>query len=90
MLTMPKELQQVIHASRGGPVRLTDPETMAEYVILSSEIYEQLLYDDVPLTTDEQQDLLIQAGLRAGWDESEMDIYNNLDPRKELYETRYA
>ena len=24
---------------------------------------------------------LIQAGLRAGWDDTDMDIYNDLDPR---------
>ena len=39
------------------------------------------LYVDNPLTDDEQQNLLIKAGLRAGWDDSEMDIYNDLDPR---------
>ena len=41
------------------------------------------LYDDTPLRDDEKQDLLIRAGLRAGWDEEEMDIYNELDPRRD-------
>ena len=41
------------------------------------------LYDDTPLRDDEMQNLLIRAGLRAGWDEEEMDIYNELDPRRD-------
>jgi hypothetical protein len=40
-------------------------------------------YDDSPLTEEEQRELLIQAGLRAGWDDPEMDVYNDLDPRRE-------
>lgn len=85
MITIPKEIQQAIRASQGKPVRVADPETNAEYVILPSEVYDQmqgLLYDDTPLTNDEQQSLLIKAGLRADWDDSEMDIYNDLDPRR--------
>ena len=39
-----------------------------------------LFYDDTPLTNDEQQNLLIKAGLRSGWNDPEMDIYNDLDP----------
>ena len=34
MLTIPKELQQAMRASDGRPLRLTDPETQAEYVLL--------------------------------------------------------
>jgi hypothetical protein len=58
MLTIPKELQQAMRASHGRPLRLTDPETQEEYVLL-------------------------QAGLRAGWDDPEMDVYNDLDPRRQ-------
>jgi len=46
-------------------------------------VYDQihgLFYDDTPLTNDEQQNLLIKAGLRSGWNDPEMDIYNDLDP----------
>jgi hypothetical protein len=48
-------------------------------------MYEQLhgLLDyDTPLTPDERRAVLIQAGLRAGWDDPEMDVYNDLDPRR--------
>ena len=83
MIRMPKELQQAVRTSQGQPVRLADPETNIEYVVLPAEIYEQikdLFYEDVPLTKKEQQKLLIKAGLRAGWEDSEMDVYNESDP----------
>ena len=86
MLTIPKELQQAVHASHGRPLRLTDPETHEEYVLLQAAIYDQLhglLSDDTPLTPDERRAVLLQAGLRAGWDDPEMDVYNDLDPRRQ-------
>ena len=86
MLTIPKELQQAVRASHGRPLRLTDPETHAEYVLLQADIYDQLqgLLSNTPLLTpDERRAVLIQAGLRAGWDDPEMDVYNDLDPRRQ-------
>ena len=85
MLTIPKELQQAVRASHGRPLRLTDPETHAEYVLLQADMYDQLhgLFDDATsLTPDERRVVLLQAGVRAGWDDPEMDIYNDLDPRR--------
>ncbi len=87
MITMPKELKQAICAFQGQPVRLVDPEeTNVVYVVLSAEIYDKMMqglfYDDNPLTSEEQRNLLIKAGLRAGWDDPDMDIYNDLDPRR--------
>jgi hypothetical protein len=37
-----------------------------------------LFYDDDLLTSDERRSVLIKAGLRAGWDDPEMDVYNDL------------
>jgi hypothetical protein len=85
MLTIPKELQQAVRASHGRPLRLTDPETHAEYVLLQAELYDQiheLLDNETPLTPDERSAVLIQAGLRAAWDDPELDIYNDLEPRR--------
>ena len=86
MLTIPKELQQAMRASHGRPLRLTDPDTQAEYALLQAEIYDQLqglLYNETSLTPDEKRAVLIQVGLRAGWDDPEMDVYNDLDPRRQ-------
>lgn len=40
------------------------------------------LFDTEPLSSDERQRVLVRAGLRAGWDDPEMDVYDSLDPRK--------
>lgn len=85
MITMPKELQEAIRTSQGQPVRLADPDTHEEYIMLRADVYDQMqtrLYDDTPLTSKEKQALLLKAGLRAGWDDPAMDVYNDLDPRR--------
>jgi hypothetical protein len=86
MLTIPKELQQAMRASDGRLLRLTDPETQVEYVLLQAEMYDQpqgLLDNDTSLTPDEKRAVLIQARLRVGWDDPEMEVYNDLDPRRQ-------
>ena len=86
MIALSKEIQQAIKDSQEEPVRLVDPETNMEYVVLPVETFERMrkgvYYDDSPITEEERRALLIQAGLRAGWDDPEMDIYNDLDPRR--------
>lgn len=87
MLEMPLELQQAVRSSPNPFVYLEDPGTKIEYVILPAKKYAQvqsLFIEHDPLTNGEQQHLLIKAGLRAGWDDPEMDIYNDLDPRRQL------
>jgi threonine aldolase len=89
MVLMSKELQQAVRASQGKPVHLAAPEeTNVVYVVIPVEIYENLIqrlfYNDNPLTNEEQQNLLLKAGQRARWDDPEMDIYNDLDPRRQL------
>ena len=87
MITLSKEIQKAIKDSQGDPVRLVDPETKVEYVVLPIETFELMrkgvYYDDGPITEEEQTALLIEFGLRAGWDDPEMDVYNDLDPRRE-------
>ena len=87
MIALSKEIQQAVQSAKDTPVRLVDPETNVEYVVLPAETFEQLrdgvYYDDGPITEEERRALLIQAGLRAGWNDPEMDVYNDLDPRRE-------
>ena len=86
MLTIPKELQQAVRDAHGHPLRLTDPDTHAEYVLLQADMYDQiqtLFYNETPLTPDERRAVLTPAGLRAGWDDPEMDVYTDLDPRRQ-------
>ena len=87
MITLTKEIQKAIKDAQEEPVRLVDPETNVEYVVVPVETFELMrkgvYYDDSPLTEEERQHLLIQAGLRAGWDDPEMDVYNDMVPRRD-------
>jgi hypothetical protein len=86
MMTLPKDLQNAVRTSEDQPIRLTDIETKTEYVVLPADVYDQireLFYEHSTLTQDEKRALMLQAGLRAGWDDPEMDVYNDLDPPPE-------
>lgn len=62
-------------------IRLLAPDELEQ--LRRSLSLEQLhIFDTEPLSSDERRQLLVQAGLRAGWDDPEMDVYNDLDPRK--------
>ncbi len=86
MIALTKKIQQAVQDAKDTPVRLIDPETNVEYIVLPAETFEQLqnavYYDDGPITEEEQSALLIEFGIRAGWDDPEMDVYNDLDPRR--------
>ena len=53
-------------------------------MLLRADVYERFraLFEDVPVTAEERQYQLQQFGKRAGWDDPEMDIYNDLDLRR--------
>ena len=86
MIALSKEIQEAVQKSEGNLIHLIDPETNVEYIVLPAETFEQMrngvYYDDNPLTEEEQNALLVEFGHRAGWDDPEMDIYNDLDPRR--------
>jgi hypothetical protein len=65
------------------PLRLTDPETKSDYLLLPADLDDRVLemfYEDSALSPDEKHALMLRAGLRAGWDDPEMDVYNDLVP----------
>jgi hypothetical protein len=62
-------------------IRLLSPDEL-EQLRQSLSLEHLHLFDTEPLSNEERRQLLIQAGLRAGWDDPEMDVYNSLDPRK--------
>ena len=64
--------------------RVIDPETRTKYVLVKEDVYERLEALLVPdrLTVAEQQAALHAAGLRAGWDDPEMDVYDREDSQQ--------
>ena len=66
------------------PVRVSDPSRHAEFVLVRAEVYERFksLFEEDPLTEQERIAHLEQFGRRAGWDDPEMNVYDDLDPRR--------
>ena len=87
MIAISEELRQAVNESKTKLVHLVDPETNSEYVVLPAETFAQMqegqFYDDSPLTDEEQKELLVEFGISLGWDDPEMDVYNELDPRRD-------
>lgn len=70
------------------PPRAIDPDTQTTYVLIPEALYARL---QALLDEDEAQPLLrdvyphvMKIFGRDGWDDPAMDIYNDLDPRRQL------
>jgi hypothetical protein len=84
MSTMPPEIVEAIEAAAGQPVRLTNPKNNTDYVVIQAEVFERLrplLYDDGVWTSQEKLALLQEFGRRAGWDDPELDVYEEYRKR---------
>jgi len=66
------------------PARVQDPMQGATFVLLRAEVYDRFksLFEEDPITQQERLYQLQQFGHRAGWDDPEMDVYEELDPRR--------
>ena len=68
-----QEMQQT------GELRLVDPATNEEYVAVKAAVFEQvkriLNYDDRPWSDAERTALLQSFGEKAGWNDPELDVY---------------
>jgi hypothetical protein len=80
MATLTPEQRQEIQRAGEEPVRLADPETQTEYVILKADVYDRIraLADD----TRAAYPLAMKVFGQDGWDDPQMDEYNVLDPRR--------
>jgi len=85
MIELTDQQRQELRQAKGNEVRVADQETGQAYVIQRAEVYERLkglLYDNGDWTPDEQLRLLAESGKRAGWDDPEMDVYDNYDENR--------
>jgi hypothetical protein len=78
MANLTPEQRQEIQRAGEEPVRLADPETQTEYVILKADVYDRIraLADD----TRAAYPLAMKVFGQDGWDDPQMDEYNVLDP----------
>jgi hypothetical protein len=82
MFELTADQRQALRQAQGNQLRVTDPETGQEYLVLRADVYDRLkalLYDDGDWTPDEQLRLLAESGKQAGWDDPAMDVYDNYD-----------
>lgn len=77
-------LAKTIDQQGDAPVRLVHPETGKVFFLISEDRYQRLkpLFEDDPVSEQEQRFQLEQAGQRAGWDAPEMDAYDNYDKQR--------
>lgn len=67
--------------THGSPCPVFGADNQTQYVIISSEQFEMYrqLFEQGPLTKDEQKAALIRNGQRIGWDAPEMSAYDDYD-----------
>ena len=78
-VSLSAELRQVLAAHPGEPVELIDEASQARYVLLPGEQFDRIR---VLLTSDEfdirdSYDAQSAALAAAGWDDPDLDIYND-------------
>ena len=76
--------EQWANVVQGGkvPVRVSDPAEIALFVLVRSDVYERFksLFEEDLVTEQDRRFQLEQFGKRAGWNDPEMDVYDDLRP----------
>jgi hypothetical protein len=85
---LPHDLRQAVHQLGGTqPLRVVDPDTSTEYVLLRADVFEKVqavLHED-EADLAETYSAQSEAASSAGWDEPEMADYDHYDEnRKKL------
>jgi hypothetical protein len=79
------DLRQAIDEQGGAPLYVVDAATNAKYVVLRAEQYETLralFVEDDKVDPRELYPLTAKTAAAGGWDDSEMDVYNDYDAHK--------
>jgi hypothetical protein len=87
MIELTPEQRQAVSRHTGSPPRAIDPDTQTGYVLIRQETYDRL---KAIFAEDEDNESLrglyphvMQVFGREGWDDPEMDVYDELDPRRQ-------
>lgn len=85
-MTIRLSVDQWANVSRESeiPVRVSNPAQSTTFVLLQDEVYERFksLFEEDPVSEQERLFQLEQFGNRAGWDDPEMHVYDDLDSRR--------
>jgi hypothetical protein len=79
MSVLTPDQQNELHKAQ-GPFRLQDPATNTSYVLVPEEIYQRVraLFEEDPPTKEEQLAFLGHFAKISGWDDPELDVYNDM------------
>lgn len=82
MTTLTTEQRNLLQQAGGDVLRLVDPDTQQQYVLMRAEIYDQLCTGNAELDPRELYPALHRALRDEGWDDPQMDEYNRYgEPR---------
>jgi len=84
MIELTETQSRELNATIPPELRVLDPETKQEYVLLRAEVYDRIkalvqVDEELPIST--MYPLLDEMAAKAGWDDPALDIYNDLIPR---------
>ena len=82
---LPDDLRQAIETNGGSPVHLVDAPTELHYVLMRADQYEilsGLLAQREEFDARELYPLMAKSAASAGWDDPDMDAYNDYDAHK--------
>ena len=79
------DLRQAIEEEGGRPLHIVDADTSLHYVLMRAEQYENLcalFADGEQFDPRELYPLMAKSAAAAGWDDADMDAYNDYDAHK--------
>jgi hypothetical protein len=84
-IKLPEDLREAIEKEGGSPVHLVDAATNVSYVLMRAEQYDNLsalFAEGEEFDPHEIYPLMAKSAAGAGWDDPDLDAYNNYDAHK--------
>ena len=80
-LVLTNDLAHALDVQGDAPLRTVHPVTGKAFFLVSEDCYQRLrpMFENVPMSLDEQRFHLLEAGRRAGWDDAAMEAYDDYD-----------
>jgi len=82
---LPDDRRQAIEKESGSPIHLVDAATNVRYVLMRAEQYENLsalFADGEEFDARELYPLMARSAAAAGWDDPDLEVYNDYDAHK--------
>lgn len=87
MIELTIEQRQAVAREGEVPPRAIDPDTKTTYVLVPEQVYNRVkaLFnaDDENQFVRDMYPHVMEVFGKAGWDDPAMDVYNDLDPRRQ-------